>query len=214
MRYGCRSARVGYQLKRSVCGLLSGLGNAIERPDCAMGTTRGDSGAPGVLESSQSSFLTSGERGVVVESTSVSRCLFFRCLGQPVPDAPTRRLCVSTRISALYPITARGHLPPIPSRTPLQSVQVHRRLSPPAAFTRLTVASPCHARRRPHRSKCLSRTPQAWLHGACSSRYMGGPAQGTTWCLSVCAVNGGATCQGSTRATTNSSRVVTTDGDD
>jgi hypothetical protein len=32
--------------------------------------------------------------------------------------------------------------------------------------------------------------------------------------VSVCAVNGGATCQGSTRATTNFSRVVTTDGDD
>jgi hypothetical protein len=58
-----------------------------------MGTTRGDSGAPGVLESSQSSFLTSGERGVAVESTSVSRCLFFAAwaISCHRSDAPTLR---------------------------------------------------------------------------------------------------------------------------
>lgn len=159
----------------------------------------------------------------VVESASVSHSLQSfcsssssspRCSGQLVPPAPSRRPCVNTRISALYPITARGHPPPIPSRTLVDEFESANSTvaSSPACFTTKCSFSLSRSLQAPLQ-QCLSRTPQAWSHGACSSGhgwFRTGHDLG-----SVCAVNGGATCQGSTRPTTiNFSRVVTTSGDD
>jgi len=105
----------------------------------------------------------------VVESTSVSHCRVFasaRCLGQFVPPAPTRRPCANTRISALYPITARGHFPPIPSRTPLDGAPPPVSSSPACFTTKRSFSLPRSLQAPPQ--QCLSRRPQAWSHGACS----------------------------------------------
>jgi hypothetical protein len=73
----------------------------------------------------------------------------FLLLGPFRATAPTRRPCVSTRISALYPITARGSPPAnsFQNAAPVRPTPPSPLRPQPSRLNRLNVASPCHARR-------------------------------------------------------------------